>query len=78
MKKEKTNSTNKEDLKDANIALGAGAGLGAYAGWTFSVGAVCPVCVVAAPALIGIGLWGKYKNKVKPTKTNKDKKDQQS
>ena len=54
---------NKEELKEANFSLCTGAGLGAYAGWTFTAGAVCPVCVVAAPALIGMGLWGRYKAK---------------
>lgn len=53
----------KTDLKEANITLGAGAGLGAYAGWTLSVGAVCPVCVFAAPALIGMGLYARHKAK---------------
>ena len=54
---------NKEKRKDSNLALGAGAGLGAYAGWTFTTGSVCPICVVAAPALIGLGLWGRHKTK---------------
>ena len=53
----------KAALKEANITLGAGASLGAYAGWTLSAGAVCPVCVVAAPTLIGMGLYARHKTK---------------
>jgi len=37
--------------------LGAGVGLGALSLGAAAIGAVCPMCVVAVPALIGSGLW---------------------
>jgi len=60
------------DIKDSNITLGAGAGLGAYAGWTFTAGTVCPVCVVAAPALVGFGLYSRHKAKRKLKESEKN------
>ncbi len=44
------------------IALGAGVGALGTLGATLS-GAVCPVCVVVAPALIGIGVYKRVKKK---------------
>lgn len=47
---------------DSTLYLGAGLGLGAYAtATTIFLGAACPVCVVAAPSLIGVGLYQKWK-----------------
>lgn len=64
-KEKRTITTSKEDITESNMALGAGAGIGAYGAWTFSAGALCPVCVIAVPALIGMGLWGRHKAKKK-------------
>jgi len=42
--------------KDADALLAAGAGIGAIGLLGLAIGsAVCPVCVVAAPTLLGIG-----------------------
>ena len=51
-----TRETN-ADMKDADTCtlIGAGIGVLGIAG-AFAAGAVCPVCVVAAPGLIGAGL----------------------
>ncbi len=58
---------------DANMYLGLGAGLGAYAAvTTVTVGFTCPFCVVAAPALIGIGAIGKYKEKTAQNNVESD------
>lgn len=55
-----------DDSVSANTMLGAGLGLGAYATATTVVaGFTCPICVVAAPALIGAGLYKKIKNRKK-------------
>lgn len=46
------------DLRRGNEHLAAGVGLGALSiGGVVLLGVSCPLCVVAAPALIGSGLW---------------------
>lgn len=55
-----------QDARDANQRykehVGAGIGLGLLsAGAAVAVGAVCPLCVVAVPALVGSGLYQRYK-----------------
>jgi hypothetical protein len=55
-----------EELKNAHAALAMGAGVGAVG--TISavlIGATCPICVVMAPALIGMGLVKGYAAKRK-------------
>jgi hypothetical protein len=60
-----------EVLKKSQLAkdqglqwLAAGAGVGAIGALGAMVGAVCPLCVVATPALLGAGLvrtaWAKH------------------
>jgi len=45
--------------KDANGAIAMGLGIGAFGAASLAlVGATCPLCVVAAPALVS---WGLYK-----------------
>ena len=45
------------DVKDANECMAIGAGIGVLGAVSaMSIGAVCPVCYIAAPALIGTGL----------------------
>ncbi len=41
--------------------LGAGIGLGAISLGAAAIGAVCPMCVVAVPALIGSGIYHRLK-----------------
>lgn len=49
-------------IKEANTMLGTGAGLAAFgAGSAALIGATCPLCIVAAPVLIGIGVVGRIK-----------------
>ena len=43
------------------VALGAGVGVMGAAGAAIS-GAVCPLCVIVAPALVGYGLYARIKN----------------
>jgi len=46
----------------ANEMIGMGAGIGAFGLASLAtLGAVCPVCVVAAPALLGVGLYRRAK-----------------
>lgn len=53
-----------DEIKTANTALFAGAGLGAYTSLTAVTSSfICPVCIVAAPALIGYGLYKRVKTK---------------
>ena len=53
-----------QDLKTANLLLAAGAGLGTYSAASVAAfGMVCPLCIVATPALIGAGVYGRIKAK---------------
>jgi hypothetical protein len=50
-----------KELRDANLCLAYGVGLGALgAGTALLAGATCPLCVVVAPALIGVGAWKRF------------------
>ena len=50
-----------EDMNDAKITAGVGVGIGAYGGvLAATTGTICPVCVIATPALLGYGYY-KYK-----------------
>lgn len=56
-KKEKTQRTPEERLKDGNTCIGLGVGMGAVgAGAGIIAGATCPLCYVVVPALVGMGL----------------------
>jgi hypothetical protein len=47
-----------DERREANHYLAAGLGIGAFgAASALLVGAVCPVCVVAAPALVAAGAY---------------------
>jgi len=47
--------------KEGNQLLGLGAGVGAWgAASALLLGSVCPVCVVATPALVGLGLLRRW------------------
>lgn len=46
---------------DEMIATGLGVGAIGVAGAL--LGAACPICVVATPALIGVGLYKRWKSK---------------
>lgn len=49
------------ELREANSFLALGAGLGALGtGTALLAGATCPLCVIAAPALIGVGVWKRF------------------
>ncbi|MCB0334766.1 MAG: hypothetical protein KDD62_00630 [Bdellovibrionales bacterium] len=49
-------------LREGNFCIGTGIGIGALGlGATLAVGATCPICVVAAPALIGVGVVQRLK-----------------
>lgn len=51
----------KEQLREANSCLALGAGLGAVGTTTaLLAGATCPLCLVLAPVLIGVGAWKRY------------------
>ena len=50
------------DQAEANQLITGGLGLGAFGAASAALlGAVCPICVVAAPALVGAGLYKRYK-----------------
>jgi hypothetical protein len=47
---------------EANAAIGTGLGIGAFgAASAVLLGATCPMCVIASPALIGYGLYKRAK-----------------
>lgn len=56
----------KEDRRenDGNDLIATGVGVGAIGvAGAVLLGATCPLCVVATPALIGVGLYKKWKVK---------------
>jgi hypothetical protein len=47
---------------DANTLIAGGLGIGAFGLISAAIGgAVCPICVVAAPALLGVGAYKRWK-----------------
>lgn len=51
-----------EKLKEANDCIKLGVGVGALgAGAAIVSGAVCPLCVFIAPALVGVGVVARYR-----------------
>jgi hypothetical protein len=50
-----------EELKVANTLLGAGVGVGVLGAAGALAGAVCPLCVVFTPVLLGSGAYTRYK-----------------
>ncbi|MDA0660525.1 MAG: hypothetical protein O2931_08505 [Planctomycetota bacterium] len=56
-----TSQDHQEGLREANSCLVLGAGVGAVGTTTaLLAGAICPLCFVLAPALIGVGAWKRY------------------
>jgi len=52
--------------RESTQLLTAGLGIGAIGLVTAAVGAaVCPVCVVATPALLGAGLYKRWKERTR-------------
>ncbi|MBU7013395.1 MAG: hypothetical protein HXS52_02990 [Theionarchaea archaeon] len=51
----------KDPTDDGTLYLAAGGGLTAVAVAGVAASAVCPVCIVGAPLLVGYGLYRKYK-----------------
>lgn len=53
-----------KETRDANSLIAAGAGVGLIGLVTAAIGGVvCPICVVAAPALIGAGALRRWRNR---------------
>jgi len=51
-----------EKKRDANVMMISGLGIGAFGAVAAAIGgAVCPVCVVAAPALLGVGAFRRWR-----------------
>lgn len=49
---------------EGNELIGRGVGIGAFGlVSTALLGATCPLCVVAAPALVGAGLYSRWKSR---------------
>lgn len=61
MKEKEVSKT--QEKKDANtvIALGAGVGVLGTAG-AIITGAVCPLCIIVTPGLIGFGAYRRWKS----------------
>ena len=57
---------------DANSLIVGGLGIGAFGIISAAVGgAVCPVCVVAAPALLGVGAYRRWKARRRPRRSTR-------
>jgi len=51
-----------QDKRDANAMMVGGVGIGVFGAVAAAIGgAVCPACVVAAPALLGIGAFRRWR-----------------
>jgi NaMN:DMB phosphoribosyltransferase len=62
----KQNKDMKKDEHDDGMAyVAAGSGLTAVAVAGIAAGAVCPLCVVGAPVLVGYGVYKKMKSRKK-------------
>lgn len=63
-------ATQTQTQTDANTMILGGLGIGAFGVISAVIGgAVCPVCVVAAPALLGIGAYKRWKGAKRPPST---------
>lgn len=49
------------EARDAHSMIAAGVGMTALAAVEIAAGSVCPVCVVAAPALLGVGAYKRWR-----------------
>ena len=51
-----------QEKREANALMMGGAGIGVFGVVAAAIGgAVCPVCVVAAPALLGVGAFRRWR-----------------
>ena len=73
MEEELSINNSSSDKKDANtcIALGAGVGILGTASAALA-GAVCPICLVVAPGLVGYGAYKRWKSVGKSKKSVRD------
>lgn len=54
----------RSEPRESTRLMAAGAGIGALGVVTAAVGAAaCPVCVIAAPAFIGVGLYKRWRER---------------
>lgn len=59
----KTPASN-DERAEANQLMGMGLGLGAFGAVSaLTLGAACPLCVVVAPAMVGLGLYKRLRRK---------------
>jgi hypothetical protein len=73
MENKEADSLEKE--REANTCIGLGLGVGALGATAAAVsGAVCPLCIVIAPALVGFGLVRRIISKGGKNGTNKVRK----
>lgn len=61
MEEEYSSNDSAQDKKDANACLAIGAGVGALGTAAAFAGAVCPLCIFAAPGLLGYGAYRRWK-----------------
>ncbi len=68
-----------EDIKNTTSETGTsnlliGSGVGVYGAATLAAtGAVCPTCLIVAPALLGYGAYQRYKSKKIQKEQSEDK-----
>jgi hypothetical protein len=60
-----TKDMKKDEHDDGMVYVAAGGGLTAVAVAGIAAGAVCPICVVGAPVLMGYGVYKKMKSRKK-------------
>lgn len=64
-KEKKPDSTDIERQKtEANTCIGIGAAVGVIGATAAAVtGAICPICIIATPGLIGMGVYRRLRNR---------------
>lgn len=52
----------KDRVADANTLIASGVGIGVFGAAAAAIsGAVCPLCIVAVPALVGVGVYKRWR-----------------
>ena len=49
------------EVRDAHSMIAAGVGMSALAVAEIAIGSICPICVVAAPALLTVGVYKRWR-----------------
>lgn len=64
---ERTSPELADQVRDANSMIASGIGIGVLGAAAAAIsGAVCPLCIVAVPALVGAGAYKRWRARRQP------------